>query len=336
LQLASAALEATKAFQEQERVNAEAKGVIEGLQTEEEQIRESYERRKELILSTTLKTAEEKAELLRRLEEETNEALLGAGDDYWSRYLAAAEKSLSSFDELAGSTIDNMSTRFGSAVEAMVFDSENLGEAMQKLGQGMLRSVVNALGQMAAQWLAYQAVQLFVGKSTQASGALALSANAHATALQAGLAAFASTAAIPVVGPAAAPAAMGAALAVATPLATAVSLTAMAGMAHDGIDSVPQTGTWLLEKGERVVTSKTSAKLDATLSRIDASKGQGGEDQGKAPIVNIYENPERAGEVESQFRDERYILSVFVNSVRSGTEAAGVIEGTYNVTRFGR
>jgi hypothetical protein len=207
---------------------------------------------------------------------------------------------------------------------------------MQKLGQGMLRSVVNALGQMAAQWLAYQAVQLFVGKSTQASGALALSANAHATALQAGLAAFASTAAIPVVGPAAAPAAMGAALAVATPLATAVSLTAMAGMAHDGIDSVPQTGTWLLEKGERVVTSKTSAKLDATLSRIDASKGQGGEDQGKAPIVNIYENPERAGEVESQFRDERYILSVFVNSVRSGTEAAGVIEGTYNVTRFGR
>src|SRR5690606_1818952 len=234
------------------------KGVIEGLQTEEEQIRASYERRKELILGTTLKTAEEKAELLRRLEEETNEALLGAGDDYWSRYLAAAEKSLSSFDELAGSTIDNMSTRFGSAVEAMVFDSENLGEAMQKLGQGMLRSVVNALGQMAAQWLAYQAVQLFVGKSTQASGALALSANAHATALQAGLAAFASTAAIPVVGPAAAPAAMGAALAVATPLATAVSLTAMAGMAHDGIDSVPQTETWLLEKGERGTPDRKS------------------------------------------------------------------------------
>lgn len=336
LKLAGAALEATKAFQEQERVNAEAKGVIEGLQTEEEQILQSYERRKELILSTTLKTAEEKAELLRRLEEETNEALLGAGDDYWSRYLAAAEKSLSSFDELAGSTIDNMSTRFGSAVEAMVFDSENLGEAMQKLWQGMLRSVVNALGQMAAQWLAYQAVQLFVGKSTQASGALALSANAHATALQAGLAAFASTAAIPVVGPAAAPAAMGAALAVATPLATAVSLTAMAGMAHDGIDSVPQTGTWLLEKGERVVTSKTSAKLDATLSRIDASKGQGNEDQGKAPIVNIYENPQRAGEVDSQFRDERYILSVFVNSVRSGTEAAVAIESTYGSQRVGR
>lgn len=336
LQLASAALEATKAFQEQEKVNAEAKGVIEGLQTEEEQIRASYERRKELILGTTLKTAEEKAELLRRLDEETNEALLGAGDDYWSRYLAAAEKSLSSFDELAGSAIDNMSTRFGSAVEAMVFDSENLGDAMQKLAQGMARSVVNALGQMAAQWLAYQAVQLFVGKSTQATGAAAIAANAQATALQAGLAAFASTAAIPIVGPAAAPAAMATALTIATPLATAVGLTAMAGMAHDGIDSVPQTGTWLLEKGERVVTSKTSAKLDATLSRIDSNKGQGDGDQGKAPIVNIYENPQRAGEVESQFRDERYILSVFVNSVRSGTEAAVAIESTYGSQRVGR
>lgn len=36
----------------------------------------------------------------------------------------------------------------------------------------------------------------------------------------------------------------------------------------DGIDAVPETGTWLLQKGERVVTSATSAKLDKTLSRV--------------------------------------------------------------------
>ncbi len=51
----------------------------------------------------------------------------------------------------------------------MIFDTENLGESLKSMAEGMARSVVNALGQMAAQWLAYQAVQMLVGKTTQAS-----------------------------------------------------------------------------------------------------------------------------------------------------------------------
>ncbi len=47
------------------------------------------------------------------------------------------------------------------------------------------------------------------------------------------------------------------------------------GMAHDGIDSVPTTGTWILEKGERVTTAETSAKLDDTLSRVQAGMASG-------------------------------------------------------------
>ncbi|HFO1938313.1 TPA: phage tail tape measure protein [Klebsiella pneumoniae] len=47
-----------------------------------------------------------------------------------------------------------------------------------------------------------------------------------------------------------------------------IGAQSIAGMAHDGIDAVPETGTWLLQKGERVVTSNTSAKLDATLNRV--------------------------------------------------------------------
>ena len=46
---------------------------------------------------------------------------------------------------------------------------------------------------------------------------------------------------------------------------------AIAGMAHDGIDNIPQEGTWLLDKGERVVDSRTNADLKDYLS----SKGQG-------------------------------------------------------------
>lgn len=42
----------------------------------------------------------------------------------------------------------------------------------------------------------------------------------------------------------------------------------LTGMAHNGIDSVPSTGTWLLEKGERVMTADTSARLDSTLENL--------------------------------------------------------------------
>ncbi|EFN0939143.1 phage tail tape measure protein, partial [Escherichia coli] len=45
------------------------------------------------------------------------------------------------------------------------------------------------------------------------------------------------------------------------------------GMAHDGIDSVPATETWLLEKGERVISGRTSKKLDATLSAVHSAAG---------------------------------------------------------------
>ncbi|HHD1981907.1 TPA: phage tail tape measure protein [Klebsiella pneumoniae] len=62
---------------------------------------------------------------------------------------------------------------------------------------------------------------------------------------------------------------------VAASTAGIVSNIAAVGMAHDGIDSVPETGTWLLQKGERVVTANTSAKLDATLNRVSQQSTAG-------------------------------------------------------------
>ncbi len=49
---------------------------------------------------------------------------------------------------------------------------------------------------------------------------------------------------------------------------SSIQSVSLVGMAHDGMDSVPETGTWLLQKGERVTTAATSAKLDATLDRV--------------------------------------------------------------------
>lgn len=269
-------VEAQKAAADQLKdINQQALQIQEALATEEESVQRSYERRREIILKNTEVTGQAQTELLRRLEEDRAEQLLEINGSFWERWLVAAEDSLTSFDELSASVIENFSGQMGDAFESMIFDAETLEEAFAGIAESMLRSIVNALGQMAAQWLAYQAVQMLVGKTTQASGASAVAANAQAGALLSGINAFASTAAIPIVGPAMAPAAMAAALAVTEPMAAAVATAGLAGMAHDGIDKVPATGTWLLEKGERVTTAETSAKMDRVLEDIRSGQREG-------------------------------------------------------------
>ncbi|EOG9330075.1 phage tail tape measure protein [Klebsiella pneumoniae] len=97
---------------------------------------------------------------------------------------------------------------------------------------------------------------------------------AAAQVAMAALNAFTQWIGVPYVGPAVAPAQAIAAAAAAGVFMTAIG-SALHGQAHDGIDSVPETGTWLLQKGERVTTAKTSAKLDATLDRV-ANQSTGG------------------------------------------------------------
>ncbi|AOX63625.1 hypothetical protein BIZ42_16340 [Stenotrophomonas sp. LM091] len=82
------------------------------------------------------------------------------------------------------------------------------------------------------------------------------------------------------------PANLAAIASVAAATAGIISSISAVGMAHDGIDSVPETGTWLLQKGERVTTAATSAKLDATLERVarDSSTGGGGGDTNEINI----------------------------------------------------
>ncbi|EHU7439076.1 SHOCT domain-containing protein [Salmonella enterica] len=45
-----------------------------------------------------------------------------------------------------------------------------------------------------------------------------------------------------------------------------IKSTSLDGMAHDGIDNIPREGTWLLDKGERVVDERTNGDLKEFLS----------------------------------------------------------------------
>lgn len=70
--------------------------------------------------------------------------------------------------------------------------------------------------------------------------------------------------------------------------------TNLQGMAHDGIDSIPREGTWLLDTGERVVDSRTNADLKQYLGQ--ANRGGGG---GPVSVTIINNN---GGQVSQQER----------------------------------
>ncbi|GKO57973.1 TPA: phage tail tape measure protein [Raoultella ornithinolytica] len=125
--------------------------------------------------------------------------------------------------------------------------------------------------------------QDFAATFIQSVGA-ALLQYAAAQVAMAALSAFTAWIGVPYVGPVVASTQAIAAAAAAGVFMTAIG-SALHGQAHDGIDSVPETGTWLLQKGERVTTAKTSAKLDATLDRVATQSTGGGAIY--APNINI-------------------------------------------------
>ena len=250
----------------------------------------------------------------------------GSEGSYWEKWLAGAEEALTTFDELANNVIENFSAGFGSAFEAMVFDAENLGESLKGMAEGMARSVVNALGQMAAQWLAYQAVQMLVGKTTQASAAGAKTFEAMAAQQMAALNAFAATAAIPIVGPAMAPAAAGAALAATSPfVATVASLSAAAVGARADGGPVSQGMAYLVgERGPELFVPGTSGAV------VPNNKMGGGN-----VTVNLIEDKRRAGQTQERDNNGARELDVFVADIMGDGPRSKAIRQAFGLQRRG-
>ena len=305
--------------------------VRDGLMTEEEAVRESYARRREIILANTEENSLQQRELLKRLQSETDEELLELNGSFWERYLLAAEENLMNLDDLSASTIEQFSSGAGSALEKMVFDSESASDAFKGLAQDMARSTVAALGKMGAEWLAYKAVQLVVGKTAAAGSGAAMTAQAQAASMQAGINAFASTAAIPIVGPVLAPGAMAAALAATQPLAAAVS--AMSAAAVASFDGGGYTGQGMRVGG---VDGKGGfpAILHPNETVIDHTKGQG-----MGTVVNIHNYTGEKVEQRQNGNQVEIIVGRVKDAIRDdlnrGRDLANDFQSTYGLTRQG-
>lgn len=204
-------------------------------------------------------------------------------------------------------------------------DATNVAAQTQTLFDGAFSGLTDALygfvttGKLSFQSLAASFAQTALKMLIQYAAAQAISA---------GLNAFTSTAAIPIIGPIAAPAAAASALAYAGGLSA--SIAGIAGMAHDGIDAVPQTGTWLLQKGERVTTAQTSAKLDKTLNDIKSPTSTGD------TTVNLIEDASRAGQTETRVEDGQKFIDLWIAKLYSDDDVMEALNRKTGLQGVGR
>ncbi|ENN8392413.1 phage tail tape measure protein [Serratia marcescens] len=235
-------------------------------------IREDFARRQ-----TDLQTQLDSGDIDKDLYDKKSQAL----SDSLNEQLSIQEDYYKKVDELR----NNGAAGFMSGLATQIEASMDLYSSMQQVGAQAFSSLTD----MIVDWAETGKLnaQDFAASFLQSVGSALLSYAAAQVAM-AGLSAFSAMIGVPFVGPAVAPGAAVAAAAAAGALALGVS-GALKGQAHDGIDSVPETGTWLLQKGERVTTAKTSAKLDATLDRVGRDANTGG-NVPYAPVTHLTVN----------------------------------------------
>ena len=85
-----------------------------------------------------------------------------------------------------------------------------------------------------------------------------------------------------------------------TPALSTIASVSIDGMAHDGIDNIPKEGTWLLDKGERVVDSRTNSDLKNYLNeaRSNSSGAKITVNNNTGAQVNARQNPDGSVDID--------------------------------------
>lgn len=103
--------------------------------------------------------------------------------------------------------------------------------------------------------------------------------------------AFDAVVGTPFVGPYIAPAVGAAAAALQVAQAASIKSVGLTGMAHDGINNIPEEGTWLLNKGERVLNPSQNRDLTNYLSQVQTS-GQNRPIDNKLSVIMVKDEDE--------------------------------------------
>lgn len=209
----------------------------------------------------------------------------GLSTEKLAQMTLAAETMRGAFEDMA-KPISNVFT-------SMIKGVTSLKDGLKSIATLILDKVIGSFVEMGVNWVLQQTMM----KAMEAAGiatsvAASVAAGSSMAAAYAPAAAMASLASF---GANSAPASAGI---IAT---TAVAKTAaLVGMAHDGIDSVPREGTYLLDKGERVVDSRLNEDLKTFLSSSNQSSSVTNN-----PTLNFNVNGSDAENVEEMLRNNR-------------------------------
>lgn len=109
-------------------------------------------------------------------------------------FQAGAQNVAGQTEAMFTGAFNNMTMGVGSAFERMAFDGQTFGESITQITRSMAGGVVNALGQMAAQWVATKAVQMAFGTAEEAAHAKSMAMVAAETSAKVGSEAAITTA----------------------------------------------------------------------------------------------------------------------------------------------
>ena len=218
---------------------------------------------------------------------------------YMSNWMQRTEESMMNMDLLGATMAESLSSNLGNAFESFLTGASSAKEAFRDLATGMAKMLVHTLANMAAQWAAYWVVEKVMGKTAQATAGMAMGFNALATQQLAGISAFASTAAIPIVGPALAPAASAAAIAATAPFVAATFALGAAATGARALGGQVRGGESYLvgERGPELLTMGTSGRIATNENLKNAVGGGGG-----VTVINNIDATGSGPDVEAKIR----------------------------------
>ncbi|MCP4597798.1 hypothetical protein [Neptuniibacter sp.] len=203
-----------------------------------EQIRkaqQTYDEGKELINQKVIDEAQAAQALLsldawmaeerKRIQNEHYDASKTKLEEWAEDYSAT----MMTLDDVAMNAANTFQSSFGNAIESIVMDAKDIGSAFKDVAKAITGNVINALGQMAAQWITNQIISKTMGAAATAATMTQASMTAAAWAPAAAFASLASF------GANAAPA--GAALTTTTALSQGLALASFDGGGFTGFGS---------------------------------------------------------------------------------------------------
>jgi hypothetical protein len=223
---------------------------------------------------------------------------------FWDNFRLHIEQESNNFDQIWTRSFDSFAGGMGKAVGSSIVEAKSFSEGMKGITKSVIQEVITGLATLGTKKLALFALETTISKSSKALEVAttipAAAAVATAWATPAALVSLASF------GANSAPASAG--------IVATVGLSeglALAGIAHDGIDNVPREGTWLLDKGERVIDGRTNSDLKNYLSGKNDQRQSGNTSMSFSPVINGISNDQVIPELRRKFKQfSRLVQSV--------------------------